>query len=100
MQLDVTEEAAYREVRLIEYCGWHELKVTGPRTLVPGREILHGFWICQEGILTEPPPGVTRGKIELPDEDGINWYEGRVMPGAGRGASWITSRASRAGGRS
>ena len=46
MQLDVTEEAAYREVRLIEYCGWHELKVTGPRIVVPGREILHGFWIC------------------------------------------------------
>ena len=76
MQLDVTEEAAYKEVKLIEYCGWHELKVTGPRIVVPGREILHGFWICEEGLLIEPPEGVKRGMIMLPDDDGVFWYEG------------------------
>ena len=94
LQLDVTEETAYREVKLIEYCGWHELQVTGPRIVVPGKEILHGFWICAEGILTEPAEGETVGKIEPPDEDGVNWYEGEgyAMSRKGRELDFIQGR--------
>ena len=94
MQLDVTEEAAYKEVKLIEYCGWHELKVSGPRVIIPGREILHGFWICAEGILTEPVGDEKCGKIERPDEDGVNWYEGEgyAMSRKGRELDYIQGR--------
>ena len=93
MQLDVTEEAAYREVRLIEYCGWHELKAR-PGMFVPGREMLHGFWLCAEGILTPPTGTGTRGKIEPPDEDGINWFEGEgyAMSRKGRELDYIQGR--------
>ena len=94
MQLDVTEEAAYKEVKLIEYCGWHELKVSGPRVIIPGREILHGFWICAEGILTEPVGDEKCGKIERPDDDGVNWYEGEgyAMSRKGRELDYIQGR--------
>ena len=94
LQLDVTEETAYREVTLVQYCGWHELEETGPRIVVPGKEILHGFWICAEGILTEAEAPATRGKIIPPDEEGVNWYEGQgyVLSRKGRELEFIQGR--------
>jgi hypothetical protein len=64
------------------------------RVIIPGKEILHGFWICAEGILTEPVGEEKCGKIEQPDDDGVNWYEGEgyAMSRKGRELDYIQGR--------
>ena len=62
LQVDVTEEAAYREVKLIEYCGWHELKPNlglAPvgavpnlgLAVVPGEDCCTGYGLAQNARL-------------------------------------------------
>jgi len=70
LQWDVTEAAAYREIKLIQYCGWHEIKPAEGKSLVPKREPLDGRWFFDECAIT-PDNGFL-----LPDDDGIYWFEG------------------------
>ena len=70
LQMDVTEEAAYREVELIQYCGWHEIEASEPEEIQPGREILHGLWFHDECAIAPD------GSQLKPDADGIIWFEG------------------------
>ena len=64
LQVDVTEEAAYRMVKLIEYCGWHQ---THPAAKgVPPL----GLWFLKDCAV------VGDGVVILPDGDGIIWHEG------------------------
>lgn len=74
LQKDVTEEAAYKVIRLIEYCGWYEV--------LPGRgqgksakaetekACLDGLWVFDECAIGP------NGQFILPDEDGIFWHDG------------------------
>ena len=39
---DVSDNAAYKVARLIEYCGWHPIK--GERFKFSGQELLPGIW--------------------------------------------------------
>ena len=76
LQWDVTEEAAYRVVKLIEYCGWHEIKAAAPakeklEKVEPGHTLLRGLWFYDECAI--PSEG---GAFILPDEDGIFWHDG------------------------
>jgi len=44
LQWDVTEKVAYLEVKLIEYCGWHELRTPDKQPIEPGKLYLRGIW--------------------------------------------------------
>lgn len=65
MQWDVTEDAAYRTVKLIEYCGWHEIKKAG------GGQPARGIWFYNGCAIDGKG-----GPWLLPDADGIIWHEG------------------------
>ena len=92
---DVSEMSAYRVVRLIEYCGWHEI-VSHPGPLdareekvEPGKLLLKGLWFYDECAIASDG-----GDWILPDEDGIFWYEGTGYAFArkGREAEFIHER--------
>ena len=74
---DVSEMSAYRVVRLIEYCGWHEIvSHPGPmdvreEKVEPGKLLLKGLWFYDECAIASDG-----GDWILPDEDGIFWHEG------------------------
>jgi hypothetical protein len=86
---DVTEEAAYREVKLIQYCGWHEIRRDmKDKKIEPGKQTLHGLWFFDECAVTP------EGKILMPDEDGIVWFEGEgyALSRKGREMDFIQAR--------
>jgi len=97
LQWDVTEQAAYRVVKLIEYCGWHALRAghrgdaagaAEEENTEPGKLFLKGLWIYDECAI-EPD-----GHFMLPDEDGIYWYEGEgyALSRKGRELDFIQGR--------
>ena len=92
---DVSNLAAYRVVKLIEYCGWHEIvSHAGPmdvreEKVEPGKLLLKGLWFYEEcAIASDGGPWI------MPDEDGIFWYEGTGYAFArkGREAEFIHER--------
>ena len=72
LQWDVTVDAAFRVVQLIEYCGWHEIAATQdkPKVIEPGAVHLNGLWFYDEVAIAPD------GRFILPDEDGIFWHDG------------------------
>lgn len=72
LQLDVTEDVAYRTVQLVETAGWYELRSArgkGER-VTPGQDLIRGLWFT-DGCVIQPD-----GQLLLPDKDGIYWFEG------------------------
>ena len=74
---DVSNNAAYKVARLIEYCGWHPL---------PGNS--HGIWIGDDCAF------LSHGGILLPDEDGVIHHDGEiyVLARKGREADFMHGR--------
>jgi hypothetical protein len=73
LQADMSHAAAYRVVRLIEYCGWHPLDKPQPQTKIEVDadrvEMELGIWFYHECAYVD-------GERILPDEDGIFWHQG------------------------
>ena len=80
LQLDVTEEAAYRVIKLVEYVGWYEIKAKVKSEKESGKvetadaeeraPFQNGLWVFEECVVTPD------GKFILPDHDGIFWCDG------------------------
>lgn len=96
LQWDVTEDAAFRSVKLIETCGWHEIepeKTTSgsveKEKVEPGRLLLDGLWFFDECAI--PSAG---GDFILPDKDGIIWHNevGYAFANKGREAEYTHAR--------
>lgn len=67
---DVSAGAAYRVIRLIEYCGWHEIVDPLKETLTtPGQVKIRGLWFMDECAYAD-------GVCILPDDEGIFWHDG------------------------
>ena len=90
LQLDVTEDVAFRTVRLIEYVGWHELKASSRTGSLhaPGSDFRRGLWFMDECVYTP------EGETLMPDDDGIFWYdtEGYALSRKGRELDFIQGR--------
>jgi hypothetical protein len=85
LHADMSHAAAYRVVRLIEYCGWHALEKTERKKQksesgdggIPSAEMveasrvaaLPGIWFYDECASVD-------GEWVMPDEDGIFWHAG------------------------
>jgi len=88
---DVTEQAAYRDLRLVQGYGWHEIPTQEDNeheVRISDQQGQHGLWIY-EGYAKTPD-----GKVLPADKDGIIWFEeyGYALSGAGRDRKYIQHR--------
>ena len=79
LHIDVSKNAAYRVVQLIDYCGWHPLdKKASNAQAQPQSVILPGIWFYDECAYVD-------GERIMPDEGGIFWHEGEGYAFARKG---------------
>jgi hypothetical protein len=79
---DVSNNAAYKVARLVEYCGWHPLKG------LARDNILKGLWLYDECAFS------STGAMILQDDDGVVLHEGEiyVLSRKGREADFAHGR--------
>jgi len=88
---DVTEQVAYRDLRLVQGYGWHEIPTREDdeqEVSIPGQKGQHGLWIYEGYAKT------TDGRVLPADKDGIIWFEGHgyALSRTGREREYIQHR--------
>jgi hypothetical protein len=76
LHADVSHAAAYRVVRLIEYCGWHALDKPQDKPQTKTEEVDADRVEKRSGIWFNDECAYMDGERILPDEDGIFWHQG------------------------
>jgi hypothetical protein len=67
---DVSNDAAYRVIKLVQYVGWHALpKHASDAGAADGQVTIPGIWFYDSNAYVN-------GKEIRPDEDGIFWHDG------------------------